>query len=418
MYTKQYLTYILIILSIILIYIFFTSKEKFMLNFSTNNQIIKKQNYNLTCILPFIIKDGFLGVFKDKDTKAINTLIQTHNLKGNNWTSVCNGELPNGDKIHQLFWYKYDYFDCKIKKCKDKQNKYPIKLMCIGKNINNQYTIHIKEDTDIKSKWIEFKINNNKLKNNMISFIIYDLNNNLLGINDSNNQIYKLNKLQMEWVGPINYSNIKIKRIIYDLDKKMLGLDIDNKIWKKENIRWDQSNWKHNSNNEYNYINYKDKQNNNKFSSCKNILDLIHDKDGKLIGVTDEDPNIIKQIDFTFSSVFSNYYKEQSIQKLNQPNLESIDIINKILLTKNDIITNKIGLSIDDYEYIKLVPDDDPTSKNKNSLITKLNFLLEFKKKFLNECKYKHKTTTFNKNNSETYNEINNLIDSIDNKDF
>ncbi len=408
MYTQQNFIYILIVLSSLLIYIFLRNRDKFTLQFHTPTAIKQKSDYKLECILSLREEDGFLASFKDTNNKAKNTLLKTTNLKGNHWKSVCNGQLPNGDRIHQLFWYETQD--------KDQANK--IKLMCIGEK-SNKYTFYIKEK-DITSHWIPFKINNQTINNKMISFIIYDLNKNkkLLGINSQNNQIYKLDVTKAEWIGPINFSDKpKIKRIIYDLDKKMLGLDINNTIWKKDNIYWETSEWKKIKNNSHNYI-----SNQNKYET-KEILDLIHDTDGKLIAITkpsfeNNTSNLIKQIDFSFNSLFSDYYDEVETDTKSNNSfniLDTMNINNKTLLTKSDIIMNKTGLDIETYDYIK---KDNSFSTNKKQLIDKLNFLLQFKKKFVNKCKYNNNNTNFTHHNTDTYDEISNLIKSIESKGY
>jgi hypothetical protein len=422
MYTQPNFIYILIVLSFLLIYIFFRNQEKFTLKFHTPKDIKKKPDYKLDCILSLLDnEEGFLGSFKDNNKKAKNTLIKTNNLEGNHWKSVCNGELPTGDKIHQLFWYKQ----------KNKSKIQPT-LMCIGKNVNEEYTLYIKE-ADITSKWTIFTINNKPIENKMISFIIYDLNGTLLGINSKNNQIYKLvvDEDKSEWIGPINYSsNIQIKRIIYDLDKKMLGLDKNNMIWKKDNIYWETSEWKqlNYTTLTHNYINYK---NPHEKDITKNILDLIHDTDGKLIGITDSNPNLIKQIDFSFNSLFTDYsndcdkdlnpetcneLKQKQFNEKQTQNLESIDINSKTLLTKNDILMNKTGLDIEEYDYIKTDPNNkSPARKN---LIDRLNFLLQLKKKLVNKCKFNNNKTHYLHYNTDAYDEISNLIQNLDSQGY
>ena len=97
MYTHQNYIYILIVISFLLIYIFFRTKDAFSLDFHTPINITTKQNYKLECILPSYSNNDFLASFKDTNNKAKNTLLQTYNLKGNHWISVCNGSLPNNN---------------------------------------------------------------------------------------------------------------------------------------------------------------------------------------------------------------------------------------------------------------------------------------------------------------------------------
>ena len=97
-------------------------------------------------------------------------------------------------------------------------------------NNRKEFTILYKRNRLYKKKikWIEYKPNNNSISNKQIFFIIYNLENSLLGLNYTDKQIYKLDETNGEWIGPINFSNVKCKRLIYDWDRHLIALDEDN----------------------------------------------------------------------------------------------------------------------------------------------------------------------------------------------
>ena len=298
----------------------------------TDNKHIDKPEYRITNLLPLIDEEGYLATFslyKEDDTEIIdyntnpkefirNNMLKTTNLKGNIWTSMPKGAINENTIIHNLCWHR-DELNSDGENIK--------RLLCVGRKIkksstdDNIYTIYIKKTEDINDEWIEYipdsskhskskkNINNTgiPISNKMISFIIYDLNNTLLGINDTDNQIYSLDEKKSIWVGPINFSkNIKAKKILYDWDRKMLCLDTNNIIWKKKEIDWKISEWKKDDN--YN-IKYSDEY------IKQDINDLIHDTDGHLIAVVPK-YGILKQRSNTYTSLFDKHIindKETSI---------------------------------------------------------------------------------------------------------
>ena len=91
-------------------------------------------------------------------------------------------------------------------------------------------------------------------------------------------------------------------------------------------------------------------------------------------------------------------------------------INSKTLLTRNDILMNKTGLDIEEYEYIKTDPNNkSPARKN---LIDRLNFLLQLKKKLVNKCKFNNNKTHYLHYNTDAYDEISNLIQNLDSQGY
>ena len=393
----------------------FNKKENFSIKMNTDNGAsVSRPNYKLQNILPLLDNpNGYLGTFYNKNNsiKNNNNLLRTNNLQANTWTSIYNGYIDSNTLIYNLCWHRDEF---------KKNNNYK-RLMCIGKNVNKEeFKIYIKETKDIESKWIEYKPNGNKIKNTMISFIIYDLNNHLIGINDDDKQIYKLNETNGIWTGPINFSIIRLKKIIYDWDRKMLGLDVDNTIWKKSNLKWETSEWKKEDKYDIQYIDE------DQTKKRIEINDLVHDIDGKLLGIS-PDKGIFKQINNSYNSFFIPYNIENNktketdlIQIPEAPkyyNNYEVDYDTKTLMTKNDILMNKTGIDTEHYDYIKL-SDNEKNDKSKQKLVNKLNSLIKFKRKFINICKNRKTKTTFSEQNINLYDNIDTLIQKLDSKGY
>ena len=389
---------------------------------NSNNKIVIKEDMKIETVLPLIDEVGFLATFAEKpkgikscDLSTTNNLLKTTSLKGNTWESVCSGNIDDETLIHNLCWHKDELVDGKSFK----------RLMCIGvKNIteNNknikEFTIYIKDRECIKSKWVEYRPQNHKIDNKMIFFIIYDLENKLLGLNYDDKQIYRLNEIDGKWLGPINFSNIKLKRVLYDWDRKMLGLDENNVIWKKTDIKWEISEW---GKEESFKIHDQDEQ--NRIQSKFNITDLIHDKDGKLIAITNI--GMLKQLNNSYNSFFGKYnyikYTEIDKQKTEkkQPffNLYTTNIQNQYVMTDNDILMNKTGIDTDKYDYIKLSKSEQSDPKKIN-IANKLNTLIKLKRKFVNVCKDRKSVEISSNQNMNLYDNIDKLIESLDAKDY
>lgn len=390
---------------------------------NSNNSIHIKDNMKLETVLPLVDEPGFLATFAEKpkgiescDLSTTNNLLKTTSLKGNTWESVCSGSIDEETLIYNLCWHKDELY---------KDGKSFKRLMCVGiKNINEngdnrkEFTIYIKDQECIKSKWVEYRPQNHKIENKMIFFIIYDLENNLLGLNYIDKQIYRLNEIDGKWIGPINFSDIKLKRILYDWDRKMLGLDENNVIWKKTEMKWEISEWGKEENFK---IHEEDTQ--KRIKSKFNITDLIHDKDGKLIAITNI--GMLKQLNNSYSSFFGRYSDTNlsiDSNKLNEKsknyfNLYTTNVQNQYVMTDNDILMNKTGIDTYRYDYIKLNKDEQ-SDKNKIQIANKLNTLLKLKRKFVNVCKNRKRVEISSDQNMNLYDNIDKLIESLDTKGY
>lgn len=438
---------ILIILFSSLYFLLYTNsnKEQFVDNnlgikMYTNNEHKYRPTYIITNLLPLIEEDGYLATFKDtNDNSTIrNNLLKTNSLKGNIWTSVCSGSIDDYTLIHNLCWYRDEL---------NSNNEYMKRLLCIGKKINeDEFTIYIKKTDNLNDKWIQYIPENSKnsknpdnvnntgipIQNKMISFVMYDLNNTLIGINHTDNQIYHLDETRSIWLGPINVSDIKAKKLLFDWDRKLLCLDINNIIWKKSTLDWRNSSWI--KNDTYN-IEYIDK---NLYDTKKNnITDIIHDTDGHLIAVTDK-YSILKQISNKYTSFFkiSNDIKqspESTTQIITNTktfedkyyNYDEMNHNNKTLMTRNDILMNKTGIDTEKFDYIKFNDKELINASEKDKqLLQKFNFLIKFKRKFVNICKKRKnidRDITFesiNNNNTNLYSNIELLLEKLDKKGY
>lgn len=418
------LLFILLIIFVILLINMRKFNENFSndiptaIKFKTNKDIVVKPDMKIETVLPLIQEKGFLASFAErpKDSKCgkklttTNNLIKTNDLKGNTWESVCNGGIDSNTLIHHLCWHKDELI----------KNTAVKRLMCIGvKNIpedNNrkEFTIYIKETDCIKSKWTEYKPNNNTISNKQIFFIIYNLENSLLGLNYTDKQIYKLDETNGEWVGPINFSNVKCKRLIYDWDRHLIALDEDNQLWKKSDMNWENSDWEKEENFDI-YTKEEEKRKKNNF----NISDLIHDNDGKLIALSSV--GLLKQLHNTYNSFFGTYIdpvpvSNDKIKNKQFFNLYKVHLQNQYLMTNNDILMNKTGIDTEKYDYIKLAKGE--TNASRISLVNKLNNLIKLKRKMVNMCKSKRRVKSDSNQNMNLYNSIDKLIESLDNKGY
>ena len=273
--------------------------------------------------------------------------------------------------------------------------------MCIGlKYINEKaiYTIYIKRTNSITSKWVEFS---NQHPDKSIKFIIYDLNDNLLGIDYRDNQIYEFNNT---WDGPINYrQDIKIHKLVFNIDRNMIAIDINGKMWKYVSHDWKKSD----------IIEYFYDHKNNDIQMNYKILDIIYDLDGCFIGLA-KDMNdshkhktlIIKQSAYQSKFVPYNSHNE-----------------NKQFLTINDQFSLKTGIDIEVFDYLSI---NQNSIKKMNieeqykykTLVVKLNNVLKYKRSIINKCKLLNRSDKNTKilnvnNNSPIYNEIETLIQKI-----
>ena len=447
MYSELNIVIYIVLIIILISIMFFIYKnndqaERFDTHVESNMMI---KNTNIRCLLLLFKEDSsghkFLSAYinrdKNPDSLYNNTLIQTTSLDldTGEWDTVCKEKepFPNGD-IEYLTWHR----DEKLKNTDTINNyNYSKRLMCIVKEIitdkNTQkkiptYSIHIKKDTDLASDWIPYMPDGKtKISNKFIYFIIYDLRNNLIGINYKNNQIYKLNEKKCIWEGPINVSqNAKIKKIIFDWDRKMLGLDTNNILWKKKSLDWTTSIWQKHNSSKTNFIGTTEE--------TINISDLLHDTDGKLIAVSDK-YKLVKQQNYNYNSYFikyntnnnllseteeSNFY--DTFPSLEHHNLSYLDRTERSLMLSSDVFMNKTGIDTSHYDHIDLIINNETTPNDiinkKNNLIQKLNFMIEFKRKFVNKCKNNRNTNTFFETNNNISDQIDSLMDTMSEKGY
>lgn len=364
----KYIFFITICLTIFVLYFVLNKKEQFTNNF---NSINLKGNAKINNILPHKNENGnmeyIITVLSNNNKYNPNHLYNITNLKNigpgliNNYTPIKNGMIDKNTVIVDINWHRDEINDgLSLGK----------RLMCVGlKNLNNviEYTIYIKETPNIESKWIEYTVNNKKLEKRIKS-IVYDLHDNLLGIDWKENQIYQLNETiePPEWVGPISFdNNIKIHKILFNVEKKMIAIDTLGKIHIKNDINWRYSNWKVNK----------------KVSKIK-ILDMIYDFDGKFIFLVDDNSNneksyILKQKNYDiFSFNFDNFFK---IKEISNP-----------VLSLTDIIMYKTGIDTEKYDYLSIEGKTKLSGselKRKTVAMINLNHYLKLKRKLLLKCK-------------------------------
>lgn len=433
-----YIVLILILISIMYFIYKNSQQEHFDSHEAQNDMSI--QNTKIKCLLIQFKDDdeeghNFLSAYINTEKKPNsifnNTLIKSTSLdlKNGEWEVVCKAKdpFPKGN-IEYLAWHR----DEKINN-DDKNNKYKYskRLMCIVKELVKDdknkdipvYNIYIKRSKELDSEWIPYMPDGKtQIKDKFINFIIYDLRNKLIGIHFEKKQIYTLNEKKCIWEGPINVSqNAKMKKIIFDWDRKMLGLDINNILWKKASLDWTTSIWKKQNNSKINFIDTQERS--------VQIHDLLHDTDGKLIGVSDE-YRLIKQQNYNFNSYFvkyestNEYFTEQdesefykTFPTVEHQNLSNIDREERTIMLSSDVFMNKTGIDTEYYDYINLEKYSNTEPKEitdrKNSLITKLNFLIEFKRKFVNKCKTNKNIDPFFENNDNINDQIEGLMNKI-----
>ena len=87
-------------------------------------------------------------------------------------------------------------------------------------------------------------------------------------------------------------------------------------------------------------------------------------------------------------------------------------------MLSSDIFMNKTGIDTEHYDYINFKKYNNATESHditdqKNKLISKLNFMIEFKRKFVNKCKSNNTTSNFTETNNNINYEIDGLMDKI-----
>lgn len=319
-------TLIIFIVIIILIIKLQQKIENFNINLSTKKRII----YN---IIPTFDSQYLATYIPEINIKKdiTNNLIITRSLESNNWK----GPILNGNPDEKITI---------VDLCFNPQKK----LMCVGMSIDNNievYTIYIKENVDLRSRWNQVNSKEN------IRSITFDVDNKLMGCQAITGQIFKKqNKdIESEWIGPLNF-DVPMKKIIFDKDTKLLGIGLkDNFIYKKKMYDWKNSKWdvEHRGDTE--------------------VFDIFHDIDGGLIASTYN--GLMKQKHAHYMSDF-------------EPIEESSKGNNILSFTK--IMQLKTGIEFKDETSIS--QKDNITDSR---LSKELNNLLLFKANTKNMCKLK-----------------------------
>lgn len=309
---------------------------------------IKVTAYN---IIPNLNQKSYIGTFIPKNTENYKgNLIVTNSLKSGKWSGPIKNGIPDSRSIIVDLCYNNDK-----------------RLMCVAlKMIYNKkvYSIYIKENTDIYSKWI--KINSDK---NIMS-ITFDMNNRLLGCEADTGQIFRkeTEDLNSSWFGPINY-DLPMKKVLFDRDNIMIGIGLlDNKIYKKKEVDWEKSAWDNIN------INH------------QRVFDLVFDLDGKFLASTYN--NILKQKYPTYLAEFEPYTKNYSYENV---------------LSFEDIIKYKCGIN----------DDIDIETEEKSKLSQNFKDILKYKRNIIKFCKSKNPSSQMTNKMLIKTDQQNKVIDEI-----
>jgi len=371
----------------------------------------KETGYIITAINPNKGEFNPNHLYKIYSLKNINKKDDTHH---NNYKPLMNGKVDDSTLIVHLLWH-HDELDNNYKSMGKR-------LMCVGlKHVNSkpEYTIYYKQTSDIESKWIEYP---KQHKDKSIKSIIYDLNDNLLGIDYRDNQIYQLDDMTHIWNGPINYDpNINLHKLVFNTEKIMVAIDVYGKIHKHSSVDWKNTPWIK--------LDELNKQNHKTDKVLPEYLfyDLIYDSDGKFIALankaTKSNSNkqtiILKQ--YVNQSKFVDYYEDEKVNQV-------VSKDDKVL-SKNDIIMYKTGIDSNKFDYLTL--DDETILRNKDKAelqrkteaMINLNHYLKIKRKLLQKCKNFRNSFSKNKlkkhdinSNISVYNTIESIISQLDEK--
>ena len=405
---------ILLIIIVSLAKFYKRSQENFNINNLIQHTGLENSGSYVYCLLPkYYNEDGFIGTYltnsySDNPKELSNNLIQTYALQNNKWSyrPIDNGDIFYNNKhyvIHDLNWSK-DYLD-------EYSQPYK-KLMAVGMIYvdeikDYEYKIFSKTSQEIDSEW-EPLFPNTDIDKNIIC-IRYDLNNNLIGINKEDYQIYRFKPKSQQninpnyyglWKGPINFnSNVLLHKIMFDTDKHLLGIDLDGKIHKKISSDWEQSDW-HVVRSKHSQLST---HNSNQLIN-EGIFDLVHDYDGKLIATTKH--GLVKQVTDSWDSDFI-IYDEKKNKNVNVK-------IDSKTISKNTVLMCRTGNDTGKYDYIRdddayLGQEEDSQGYSRKKTIDKLNKFLDLKRKLRGICK-NHKKNTYKVNELKT--DI--LFDSLD----
>ena len=409
----------------LVIVIFIISIFKHTEGFVDSPNIFNIDSYFIQNIVPLANpKDtGYIVTAINPNKINVNHLYKIFSLKNitskenhNSYKPLKNGKIDDKTIIVHLLWY-HDELDNEYKSIGKKLMCVGLKHIIEGNKKKPIYTIYYKESKNIESKWKEFVMQH---PDRAIKSIIYDLNDNLLGIDYRDNQIYQLDETNESWNGPINYSdNIQIHKLLFSIEKKMIAIDINGKIHKHDSVDWKNTPW------------VKLDKINEEFNNAKKeyiFFDMIYDQDGKFIAFSkNTNPNdtnkttlILKQ--YVNQSQFVDYFNDPKVNKV-IPSQDKILSINDIIMYKTGIDSNKFDyLTLDDESKIKNTSGDKELQRKTYAMIN-LNHYLKIKRTLLQKCKnfrnsFSKKTLKKHDINSNisVYNTIETIIDELDQK--
>ena len=346
---------------------------------NTNEKNVNSKNIHSLMLSPYENNDKYFGLFvtnnKNKNIKNSNYIYSTNSLKSgvfkNNESikkikpSNMSPYIPN-EILQDIFIDKYKKMIV-IGLSFNLNTKKP--LYSIYRNIYN----NLNKENELNYKWEKLADKITIENNPMRSFCYDNKNGKLLGVSAYDGQIYeqKFNSDNYEeWIGPINFSKLRMRKIMYSKENLMIGIGLfDNYIYIKKNENWRTSEW-----------------NLDNINKTK-VYDLIYDNDGCLIAST---PNgIMKQNNQNFSSSFV------LINELKQNN--------DIILENTEILKLKLGL-VEDFEDDVFYINDKNLDKNMYSKIENLKKIYNIKKLTKDLCSNKKylRKTQITKNNTKS----------------
>ena len=247
------------------------------------------------------------------------------------------------------------------------------------------YKIFSKKTDQIDSEW-EALFPNSDIDKNIIC-VRYDLNNNLIGINKEDYQIYRFRPKSQQninpnyyglWKGPINFdSSVLLHKLMFDIDKHLIGIDLKGKIYKKISSNWEESDWNVMSS-KHSKLSTHSRDN----LISEGIFDVVHDYDGKLIATTKE--GLVKQVTNSWDSDFISYDEKKN---------KNVNVkINNNTISKNTILMCRTGNDSNKYDYLRdddayLGQDEDEQGYSRKKIIDKLNNFLNLKRNIRSICK-------------------------------
>jgi len=257
-------------------------------HFSTTN-IVKNDNINSLILSPYTSSNNttkYFGTFIASSNNNILTngtnFYETNSLDDNKWDKSTivkiDKSIPN-IIINNILYNEFK--EMLVVGLYYKNNK-PIYNIYKQTNLSSNTT----KNELLYEGWKKIGSDTN------IQSICFDLmTSKLLGVSSFDGQIYEKNVdtqsyNKEDWIGPIN-NDIPMSKIMYDKDNNMIGIGLfDNYIYTKEGVNWRTEYW--------------DKKKINKTK----VYDLMYDYDGCLIASSSN--GILKQLKPELSSEFIN----------------------------------------------------------------------------------------------------------------